>query len=56
MRFGILAACLIAACFLPVLLGSQTFFFRDYAIFSGFFALFSMIVSASTLLHSNETA
>jgi hypothetical protein len=34
MRFGIVAACLIAACFLPVLLGSQTFFFRDYAIFS----------------------
>jgi hypothetical protein len=33
-RFGILAACIIAACFLPVLLGSQTFFFRDYAIFS----------------------
>jgi hypothetical protein len=34
MRFGVLAACLVAACFLPVLLGSQTFFFRDYAIFS----------------------
>ncbi len=34
MRFGFLVACLIAACFLPVLAGLQTFFFRDFAVFS----------------------
>ena len=33
-RFAILAACVIAACFLPVIFGQQTFFFRDYSIFS----------------------
>jgi hypothetical protein len=33
-RFAILIACLIAACFPGVLIGSDTFFFRDFAIFS----------------------
>lgn len=33
-RFAVLAACLIAACFLPVIMGTETFFFRDFAIFS----------------------
>ena len=33
-RFAFLAACLIVACFPGVIFGSETFFFRDYAIFS----------------------
>jgi hypothetical protein len=39
-RFGLLIACLIAVCFLPVLLGSQSFFFRDFATFSYPLAVF----------------
>ncbi len=33
-RFGLLTACLIAACFPGVIAGRDTFFFRDFAIFS----------------------
>lgn len=33
-RFAALAGCVIAACFLPVLFGRETFFFRDFSIFS----------------------
>lgn len=33
-RFVLIVAALLTACFLPVLIGSETFFFRDYAIFS----------------------
>src|SRR5688572_17948242 len=33
-RFALLSACLIAACFPGVIAGRDTFFFRDFAIFS----------------------
>jgi hypothetical protein len=33
-RFGLITACLIAACFPGVIAGRDTFFFRDFAIFS----------------------
>jgi hypothetical protein len=33
-RFLLLAASLVGACFLPVIIGQETFFFRDFAIFS----------------------